>query len=808
MGNGSVGWEANCRHSRCFLKLEKDAMHFGTNESDLPTGELLEPVSHEHANETNETMPKRMRLKDVGVEEVYEVAYAYVQDALDAYDILRGARQETSDEDEEPGLHLTWKSLQSIQEDGRGDGRKIVLYFGANVVMVVTALLLVFCLKDILANVYCPRRAGQSIICLATPWSLYTEASDEMVLASNGLDGLMMVKFLQLGVWILSATCLVNVMILAPGHLALSPSEVYHNVNSTVECPEVLTENQCKVASWQLRSDYEVFMDNATGNCRSTPKNEAQAYIAGYQNVCVKEKFDLAQRLSTRRVLLASSAGGAEQIGIMWLDTASVVVVTFISLHAMASMMKEFFWRRQHYMLSTPARATVFVQGVPEECTESGFSDFFEGLFPGRLLDVYRVPKSENFLQRTVRMVNGSARTAQAQEFTPCGFVTFKSERDAQLCSQVSLSSAAQLSWQAEMAPEPPEIVWNNLLEFGSKRMLMKQIFSQLLFWLLFIFCVIPVGLISVMAKVDNLKGIPYTSGLVKWIKTTLPDAFQSIPTAIVLSGFMSLLPMVLNYINELSGAWAKRIVDTAVERQYFKFLFFYVIILNAASQSAFQFLKDIILSPALASVRIADGLSYVSTWYVTYIIFTFAGLASELLRPYQLSVLFLSKMGLVELSDDWFQLLDESLGTTATRMCFYLSIAILYCTMAPIILPIGCLAFLLACLIYRYKLLCVWRTEYDTGGLFVCSQIQNLHVGLFLYQIVTLGVLQLHHEHDSFWQSVVIFLTILVNYSYSSRHSNAASYKTLALDTPLLKSQATSLGHYHPPDQVIAGLS
>jgi len=798
MGNGSVGWAASCPNARCFLKLEKDAMHFvGRNESDLPhppTRELLGPLSHKHADERT---PKHMEMKDAGVEEVYEVAYAYAQDALDAgRDILRGAREEErEDVNEEPGF-LTWSSLQRIQEDGQGDDKKIVLYFGANVVMVFTALLLVFCLKGILANVYCPRRAGHSIICLVTPWTLCTEDSDEMVLASNGLDGLMLMKFLQLGIWILSATCLVNVLILVPGHLSFSPSEIYHNLNSTVVCPEVLTEQQCKVASNQLHSGYEVFMDTA-GNCRSTPRNKVP--VAEYQNVCVLEKLDFVQRLSMRRVLLDSSASDAGQRGIMWLDTASVLAVTIISLHAIASMMNEFFWRRQLYMLSTPARATVFVQGVPEDCTESGFSDFFEGLFPGRLLDVYRVQKSENFLQRTVRLVKGSATK---EEFTPCGFVTFKSERDAQLCSQVSLSSRTQLSWQAEMAPEPSEIDWEKLGEFGSRRMTLNQIFSQLLFWLLFICCIVPVGMISVMAKVDNLNGIPYCSGLVNWIKTTLPDAFQKLPTAIVLAGFMSFLPSGLNYINELSGAWAQRIVDTAVERQYFRFLFFYVIVLNAASQSTFQFLKDIILSPALATFRIADGLSYVSTWYVTYIIFTFAGLAAELLRPYQLNVLLLSKMGLVELSDDWMAQLDESLGTTATRMCFYLSIAILYCTMAPIILPIACLAFFSACLIYRYKLLCVWRTEYDTGGTFVCTLIQNLHVGLFLYQIVTLGVLQLHHHHDgdSLWQSFLIFLAILVNYCYSRRHADEESYQRLALDTPLLKSQEKALGRYRPP--------
>eukprot|EP00931_Biecheleriopsis_adriatica_P048091 TRINITY_DN27776_c0_g1_i1.p1 TRINITY_DN27776_c0_g1~~TRINITY_DN27776_c0_g1_i1.p1 ORF type:complete len:983 (-),score=192.33 TRINITY_DN27776_c0_g1_i1:50-2998(-) len=720
-----------------------------------------------------------------------------LHDIFSTFNAARGAEDTGGEEGVEDMSWLTPRDIQRIKIDNnRNDFAEVLIFLAVNLSILVLTVLLILCLPT---EVYCPRRVSDNQKRLVMPWRRHSQELDETLMQHAGFDGLVLIRFLRLGTWVCIMATLFNTCVLSSWHFAISPDSIYSadcSVTEEVANPVPVTERSaCVAAQLQLEKTHSVTFED--GHCHAL----AHANVKGerhsadqetQKDVCKTHSLGIVQRLSMRSALAVEG----KRHSMLWLDTLSIVYVTCITLYALDTLLKEFSKWRQLYMLSSPARTTVFVQNVPGDIDAASFKAYFEGLFPGCVLSTHLVQCTEARVAH-VRPTDGTTPC-----FAPCGFVSFKLERDAHLCSQANLCSKDSGAWRAEMAPEPSELLWRNLQTWPN---LAWKVLCQMLFWMLFVFWVFPVGFLSVTANIDNLEAVPGLKDVIRTFRENHLHEYTLINgnlSAISMAVFSSSLPYLLYAVNLLAGHPAQRFIDAAVERQFFMFLFFYVLILTAVSQSFFAFVQEVVAHPPEALKRIAQGLPRGSTWYMTYLLVTLAGLASVILRPFQLVWWAWRRLnGAEEVKESYMEELDESIGTTACRWSFYLCIALVYSTMSPMILPVAALAFLAAVLIYRYQLLCVLSSSHDTGGFFLLNVVQNLYMGLGAYHVAMLGLLACHE--DTLYQSAIIFMCLIASVTFNSRHMEQANYTALPLDT--LESDSLrkkELGIYEPPSE------
>jgi len=132
--------------------------------------------------------------------------------------------------------------------------------------------------------------------------------------------------------------------------------------------------------------------------------------------------------------------------------------------------------------------------------------------------------------------------------------------------------------------------------------------------------------------------------------------------------------------------------------------------------------------------------------------------------------------------SQEFFSSLPESFSTLASRWSLYLSIAMVWSTMEPIILLISLLVFSCALMVFKYLVLCVYKEKYDTGGLWVPVATQNLLLVLGIYQMAMLGVLHQHMEEGLHVLVVnaIIIGTMCATYSFSAYVKLVYTYEFL----------------------------
>jgi hypothetical protein len=619
---------------------------------------------------------------------------------------------------------------------------------------------------------------------------------DHDVLCVSGLDGLMLIKFLRFGLWLSVVSAVFSLSVICPFRLHAAPQAHFSTICNVTTATPVTDSSQCDEAGRFLGDFLEVTFTE--GNCTAKTALSGKKTRPGFllvdavtpHQVCLKDSDDLLSKLAMRH---GSSLKGSNE-WLLWLDIFDVYIVTIFTLYGLRRLMVEFIELRTRYMFSTPARSTVFVEGIPPSDEESPLDGFFKGLFPDRVKDTYHVTNPPSQLTNEQQL---------EPFFVPYGFVTFDSVKDAHKCAQVSLSNSLGGSWFAQLAPEPAEILWTNLYKASTPTVTVaRQVLAQFLFLMLFILWIFPVFFLRGMLHLEYLQSLPIIGPPLESLKKDNEEVYELIDdnlSVVALALFMSFLPQLLYAINATASFPAMRFLEIASERQYFKFLFFYV---TLANQPLLKFMKDVLQHPPQAFIKVAQGLPEVSHWYMSYLIFTLLGLACVALRPFQLLVyVFYTKAFGGTLSQRFLADPDESIGTTAARWNFYLSITIMYSVIMPVILPISAFVFLAALIIYRYQLLTIVRLPYDTGGLFVPSAIENAHLVLYVYQVMMLGVIQGGRDTDTFWQSLALVGLCGVNYLFFRPLSDSRAWLFLPMDTPeVIPADAKEIGIYRPP--------
>uniref|UniRef100_A0ACD5W6P5 Uncharacterized protein n=1 Tax=Avena sativa TaxID=4498 RepID=A0ACD5W6P5_AVESA len=154
-----------------------------------------------------------------------------------------------------------------------------------------------------------------------------------------------------------------------------------------------------------------------------------------------------------------------------------------------------------------------------------------------------------------------------------------------------------------------------------------------------------------------------------------------------------------------------------------------------------------------------------ITTFFITYVLTSgWASLSSELMQLFGLIWNFIRKY-VLRMKEDTTFVPTFPYHTEIPKVMLFILLGFSCSVLAPLILPFLLVYFFLGYVVYRNQLLNVYRTRYDTGGLYWPIAHNTVIFSLVLTQIICLGVFGLKESPVAAGFTIpLIILTLLFN--------------------------------------------
>ena len=192
-----------------------------------------------------------------------------------------------------------------------------------------------------------------------------------------------------------------------------------------------------------------------------------------------------------------------------------------------------------------------------------GRETFGEGLF--------KEVSSFEFLTKRLQELEfriSEEQPLSSQLLWPACFVTFETRISQSICS-TSLHHHDPATWQTQPAPEPYELIWENLgMSSGMKSALGTLMLAA--FWVMTMFFLIPVGMVQALIEVPRLESYPVIGGFVS--NVVVSKLLQSIVPGLALKIFLLLVPPLIRMMLKVAGAVSENELDMGTVSRFFLF--------------------------------------------------------------------------------------------------------------------------------------------------------------------------------------------------------------------------------------------
>ncbi|CAN7033953.1 hypothetical protein IGI04_031872 [Brassica rapa subsp. trilocularis] len=346
-------------------------------------------------------------------------------------------------------------------------------------------------------------------------------------------------------------------------------------------------------------------------------------------------------------------------------------------------------------------------------------------------------------INESVAKLEAEQRTVLAEKQQTAAVVFFTDRVTAALAAQ-SLHCQMVDKWTVTEAPEPRQLIWENLkIKFFSR--IVRQYLIYFLVAITILFYMIPIAFVSAITTLGNLqKALPFIKPIVEiaFIRTIL----QSYLPQIALIVFLAMLPKFLMFLSKSEGIPSQSHAIRAASGKYFYFSVLNVFIGVTLAGSLFDNLKALEKKPNSIVTVLATSLPKNATFFLTYVALKFfVGYGLELSRIIPLIIFHLKKKYLckteAEVKEAWYPG-DLSYATRVPSDMLILTITFCYSVIAPLILVFGVIYFGLGWLILRNQALKVYVPSYESYGRMWPHIHTRILAALFLFQLVMFGYL------------------------------------------------------------------
>ncbi|CAD6269463.1 unnamed protein product [Miscanthus lutarioriparius] len=309
-------------------------------------------------------------------------------------------------------------------------------------------------------------------------------------------------------------------------------------------------------------------------------------------------------------------------------------------------------------------------------------------------------------------------------------FVFFKTRYAALVASEI-LQTSNPMKWVANLAPEPEDVYWSNLW-LPYKQLWARRI-ATLLGSICFMFIfLIPVTFIQGLSQLEQLQQrLPFLRGILKkkYYMTQLVTGYLP---SVILQIFLYTVAPIMMLFSTLEGPTSHSERKRSACCKVLIFTVWNIFFANVLSGTVISQLN------VLSSPR-------------TYL--------SSLLK------LYLDRKYVLRMREDTEFVPSFPYHTEVPKVLLFGLLGFTLSVLAPLILPFLLVYFCLGYVVYRNQLLNVYRTRYDTGGLYWPIACSTVIFSLVLTQIICLGVFGLKESPVAAGFTIpLIILTLLFN--------------------------------------------
>ncbi|KAI8140824.1 hypothetical protein BJV82DRAFT_621286 [Fennellomyces sp. T-0311] len=325
---------------------------------------------------------------------------------------------------------------------------------------------------------------------------------------------------------------------------------------------------------------------------------------------------------------------------------------------------------------------------------------------------------------------------------TSVGFVTFEHSVSACIASQVLIDSTP-FRLHAELAAEPRNVLWENIAMHGRERTIRKAVIFCILIFLVF-FWVFPISYFSALTSERSLQNyFPWLLDLASKSKILHQIVVGFLPTLAVVV-FMAILPVIVNILSVIEGFQSRSEAEESSFSKHFFFLLFNLLLVFTVTSTLFKTLTDMIEDPKQIANILATSLGQVAPFFVNYTV----------LQCFMLLPLNMLQVGPVILQLFWRALCTtprDYAEVSAPRIfnygwgypapVFMFIVLLVYSTSAPIILIFGTLYYCFAYVVFKYQLLYVFFHPYEVAGRMWPRIFSRIIIGLLLFELMSIGL-------------------------------------------------------------------
>ncbi|CAA0823737.1 CSC1-like protein ERD4 [Striga hermonthica] len=323
-----------------------------------------------------------------------------------------------------------------------------------------------------------------------------------------------------------------------------------------------------------------------------------------------------------------------------------------------------------------------------------------------------------------------------------CSAIIFFNNRVTASAASQSLHDMIVDKWTVLDAPEARQLIWTNLPKNFYERQF-RQYFIYFIVFLTIFFYMIPIGFISALTTLDNLKKLlPFLKPIVD--QPAVRTVLQAYLPQLALIVFLALLPKFLLFLSKAEGIPSECHAQRAASGKYFYFSVLNVFIGVTVGSTLFSTLKQIEKNPNSAITLLAESLPGSATFFLTFVALKFfVGYGLELSRIVPLIIYHLKKKYLckteAERKEAWAPG-DLGYATRIPNDLLIVTIVLCYSVIAPLIIPFGVLYFGLGWLVLRNQALKVYVPSYESYGKMWPHIFIRIIASLILFQLTMFG--------------------------------------------------------------------
>jgi len=324
-------------------------------------------------------------------------------------------------------------------------------------------------------------------------------------------------------------------------------------------------------------------------------------------------------------------------------------------------------------------------------------------------------------------------------------FIEFTSQTTAQIGVQ-TLAYHLPL----HMAPRfigitPDEVVWSNLKIRWLER-LIKFASTTAFTVALVIFWSIPVAFTAMISQINYLtKNLPFLK-FINDTPTVILGLITGLLPAIMLAVLMALLPIILRLCAKIAGAPSLSQIELRTQNSYFLFQVFQVFLVTTLSSAVSTAVQKIIDDPMSTPSLLAASIPKASNFYIAFMILQGLAISAGALLQivgfivFKILGMFLDNTPR-KMFKRWSTLSGIGWGTVFPIYTNIAVIAITYSIISPLVMLIAVFGFSLLYFAYRYNFLFVYNASIDTKGLVYPRALYQTMTGVYLAEIVLIGL-------------------------------------------------------------------